>query len=137
MINDKALTAMPGDAILFEQEGISLWAKVKTAGWQPTPNGGKTWTYETADGILIDHTKVLDVEKMWKSPQVIVTALDKEQDQTGSSRYLMQEIESTALPTMLKAAVHCVLMDDEKNLEVAAFLINNRVKQLRELSIGG
>lgn len=127
-----ALSAMPGDEIYFRYEQGVATGIVKTAGWQPKPNGGKSWVYETDDGTLVDNTQITKVNRSINvSPKNLESIASS--SSYGEKTYL-SALDALHISNMLKTASHCIYMGDIENLQVAQFLIGQRIKQLKELT---
>lgn len=120
------LGVMPGDDIHFDIGSGPDWSTVKTCGWQPGPNGGKIWTYETTEGTLVPHTHVTDIRKFKLKNDVTVKVQVKKQDFVAS----LYELD---ISPDLKTAMYCLFNGSLKHLEVAEFLIGERIRQLNEL----
>lgn len=124
-----ALSAMPGDSIEFKDgTGFSV-GRVKTAGWQPAPKGGKIWTYELEDGNLVPNTSVLNVTRGALEKNSVET-LD---DITGKA-HLLKAVEQADISSTLKTAIVCIVRGDVANMEVGRFLIDQRIRELKELT---
>lgn len=141
---DGALNARPGDEIHFTLDGILIKDLVKSSGLVPTGNGGRVWTYETINNSSVPYSiveKVVKGEgnnveeippfKISLSPSLQKENIDVE-DLFGFAT-LGFAADRSELATVLKTAVHCLIMGDYKNLEVASFLISQRAKELKEL----
>lgn len=161
---DDALKAMPGDIITFEtDEGVITGPGgiVKTAGWQPSPNGGKIWTYETMSGVMVPNTQVIRVEKRSgtyvesifqqdKPPGIKLRSHDKMMEEGLTDQFgnelseindeirLQQELMHIAdrlnLSPTYKVVMACILANDLENVEVAVGLLRIRARQLKELA---
>lgn len=135
-----ALSAMPGDKITYDTGICKQTAVVKTAGWQPDPKGGRVWTYETVDGELVANNNVVEVQK-YNMPldqsDNLLKYVGSPEELFDAEKALYQSVDKAPIPTVIKTAIHCLIMGDVKNLEVASFLIDTRAKQLRELQAAG
>lgn len=132
IVDDKTynqLSAMPGDVIIFQNGSIEGVGTVRTAGWQPAPNGGKIWTYELEDGNLIPNTSVKTVTR-GASEKNSVETLD---DITRKS-HLLKAVEQAEISSTLKTAIFCIVRGDVANMEVGRFLIDQRIRELKELA---
>jgi hypothetical protein len=114
------LGAMPGDRIRYETgEGLQ-WGIVKAAGWQPTPNGGKVWTYETVDDCMVPAGTVVEVTQSARS------GVSDEFESLPAMRKegLLLMLEDCDFPSIIKVAISCLVKYDQpRSLEVAQFLI--------------
>lgn len=130
-----ALSAMPGDDIVYDTGEALSSETVRTSGWQPTPKGGKVWTYETMSGVLVPNTSVREVRKKVLAPSQTMIESVSEESLSVSNIDLptfLSIVDKIELPTILKSAIHCMVKGGEKHLEVAGFLIDLRAKQVRE-----
>lgn len=150
---DDSLKAMPGDSITFVDPATMLPMDgiVKVAGWQPSPKGGKVWTYECTEGQLVPHMQVSQVIKPVVEKTVTTHLIDDHRDDELRRGLHVDPIEKIALARenliyatsasdfapQLKTAIYCLLEGDSKNLEVAAFLISQRARQVKELERAG
>jgi len=151
MTGHDALSAMPGDEIFYDdpEQRINGSAIVKSAGWQPSPKGGKVWTYETCFGDLVPNTSVSKVVKAIRSEPTVreqclgITDAGKEIVSISdihnmpSDVFLQQELlqiaEGLNLQPTYRVVLACILQNDAENIEVAAGLLKIRARQLREL----
>lgn len=116
---DDALKAMPGDEIQFDDNGSKVSAIVQSAGWHPTPKGGRVWCYELWDGAIINNERVLKVTKM-----------QNEVARPETKTNLIVIVDQLQIPSSLKTAMTCIVKGDLENLEVAQFLIRQRISDL-------
>jgi hypothetical protein len=132
---DNALAAMPGDMITFETDSGVITGPggiVKTAGWQPTGNGGKIWHYETVHGVLVPYTSVIRVDKRQSS---VAFPVQSHESLTAENLQLFFDmLDNLEMSRNLKTAIDCVVKGDVKNLEIAVFLIQQRIKSLKFVS---
>lgn len=127
---EDSLSAMPGDKIAWNlPDGVTTTGYVETAGWKPTPKGGKVWTYETEDGVSVPSSQVIRVTKTRLSLHKQIESLDE----VANTQSFMKSADSLNLPPVIITAIHCLINGDRKHLEVAAFLIDWRTRQLKDL----
>lgn len=129
---DDSLSALPGDLISWNEDGILNSFSVKTAGWKPSPKGGKVWTYETESGVSVPASQVLKVTKGIFDCEKERASKTSNTDLFNNQLY-MKMTDNLVLPPVIRTAIHCLVRGDRKNLEVAAFLIDQRARELREL----
>lgn len=138
-VSHDALSGMPGDEIYYDSDSGVKKARIMTAGWQPTPNGGKVWTYETTDAILVPNHAVREVHKRPR-PSVSdeMSALEfigsVSDVKVYSTQEFMKALDMIDISAAIKTAIFCALEDDKENLKVAVFLLKKRLKALEELS---
>lgn len=125
------LTGMPGDILHFKSdEGVVEQGIVRVAGWQPSPKGGKVWTYETISGDLVPNTSVIKVEKVPGK----LNCEDSKKSVFDDHSDFMKALEALEMSAILKTIIFCVISGDAKNLEVAKFLIERRLSELKILT---
>jgi len=140
-----ALSAQPGDRIFFKNNnGDEVHETVKNALWTEAPKGGKIWTYETTDGYLVANHRVTKVlppvsftDDTLSLEEKAVTKQLIESEEFGNliaKQKLRQLILRTGISPSLQTVIGCVMDGDAANLEVAAFLISKRIKELQELA---
>lgn len=130
------LSAMPGDMIDYFDPGTGaiVQAVVQSAGWLPGAKSGKVWTYWTNLESTVHADLVTKVTKRKFGEQKPVALEYKEELETVYDlQHLMLTTERSALSTSMKTVIHCIVQGDPENLDVAAFLLKDRARQLREL----
>lgn len=120
---DIRLSGMPGDTVHFQNETGQATGIIKAAGWQAAPKGGRIWTYELTSGEFV--------------PNLLVTMIYKNRqngvDTINSLAELLKTIDRSDLPSTIKTVINCLVKNDLKSLEVASFLLNQRIEELNKL----
>lgn len=124
-----ALSAMPGDQISFNDLNGTNTGIVRSAGWQPTPKGGKVWTYELEDGSLVPNTNVIKVTRGVLKKNSVETL-----DEITGKAHLLKAVELADISSTIKTAIFCIVRGDVENMEVGRFLIDQRIRELKELT---
>lgn len=144
---EDSLKGMPGDSICFYNGTEQKTDVIESAGWQPTPNGGKVWCYKTVYEDIVPNTSVYKIEKCvppaavkrtFKGEEIeAIESLDPIREEMPIDPYgyqtLMMAAMACDIPMQFKTAISLIVDGDWKSLEVAAFLISQRSKQLKEL----
>ncbi len=142
-----ALSAKPGDRIHFTNNGgMQVDEIVKNALWTDAPKGGRIWTYETTEGNLVHNDCVTKVDRALRLQEPDVNggfsldakAVTKQFSESSlkqvlAKQKLWQLVSEAGISPSLFTAIGCVMDGDAANLEVAAFLIGKRIKELQEL----
>ena len=132
-----SLSAQVGDKVTFQDAfGMTKTSTVVEALWVEAPKGGRIWSYRVSDGDII--------------PNESVSAIDARKSEMSSDDYLkpspfegvssmelaMLIIEdSDEVPSVLKAAIQCLIDGDLKSLDTARFLVGNRINQVMKMQI--
>jgi hypothetical protein len=144
--SDDALTAEPGDKIFYiDPSGRVDQGFVQSCFWDSSVKGGKVWAYKLDDPVRTipnlwvtavfkkTHT---DVSSLYPSNMTTVLAEWSEVDKVRAREKteFLSWLDNILPSPSLKTAIHCIIDGDVKNLKVARFLIDKRVKQLNELN---
>lgn len=118
--------ALPGQYVTYKTDQGIKKGLVKECGWVEVPNG-KVWTCTMQDGEIVPVDNIIDVAPIVdQGDNVCLTAL-------YSRKEILKALDTLNISMILKTCIYCLLEDDIENLELAAQLLNKRIKQLIEL----
>lgn len=126
---------MIGDELkYYGSDDVFTVSRIKQIGWRQTPNGGKVLIYTTERDDEVESAKIIGFDSEARSVRVNIK---EPLELTGHSRLkerFFADLQSLVSNPSVRTAISCAVQGDWENLEVAAFLLKSRAKELRELA---